>query len=153
MVQVGLQDVAFGASCETSVRRFIDNSEEIAGCVAWLTNPDIINALQRIRQCRVVVTADGVHNRAALGLHRFARQVGRARGRYRALMHHKFLVRYTNGEPTDVLLGSYNFTRHSNNNIGESIVVLHGASIARQFADEAIRAWSGSRAIRANHAR
>jgi len=144
-------DVAFGYRCESLVRRFIENSTEIAGCVAWFTNPVLIHALGRLerRGQRVVVTADAVHNRACVGLRRIgARQVGSARGRFRALMHHKFLVRYTDGEPSHVLLGSYNFTRHSNRNIGESIIVLRDGSTARLFAEEAERAFRASRPIR-----
>lgn len=154
MEDVAVEDVAFAGSCERAVRRFIDQSEEITGCVAWLTNPAIVAALGRLDRCRIVVTADVVHNRAALGLRRIrARQVGRARGRYRALMHHKFLVRFTGGEPTHVLLGSYNFTRRSDSNIGESIVVIRCTRTARKFADEAERALRGSRPIRAHASR
>lgn len=151
MEDVAIEDIAFARRCEEVVKRFIDRSEEIAGCVAWLTNPAIIHALDRVPQCRIVVTADVVHNRGSTDLRRIgARQVGRARGRYRALMHHKFLVRFTDGQPTHVLLGSYNFTRMSNHNIGESIVVIRCARTAREFADEAEHALRSSRPIRAN---
>jgi phosphatidylserine/phosphatidylglycerophosphate/cardiolipin synthase-like enzyme len=153
MADVTIHDVAFADRCETVVRRFIDESEGITGCVAWMTNPNIIDALSRLQHCRLVVTADGVHNRIP-ALHRLGvRQVGQARGRYRALMHHKFLVRITRGEPTHVLVGSYNFTRHSNHNIGESIIVLKCARTARQFYEEAERALRGSRPIRAHAVR
>lgn len=153
MAGVSVQDVAFSRDCERAVLGFIRNSDEILGCVAWLTNPEAIRELARLPTCRITVTADVVHNRPALGLNRFARQIGCARGRYRALMHHKFLVRITNGQPTHVLLGSYNFTRRSNHNIGESVVVLADPQAARKFANEAQRAWDGSRPIRVNHAR
>jgi hypothetical protein len=153
MAGMSVQDVAFSADCERAVLGFIRSSDEILGCVAWLTNPEAIRMLARVPTCRITVTADTVHNRPALGLHRFARQVGCARGRYRALMHHKFLVRITNGQPTHVLLGSYNFTRRSNHNIGESVIVVEDRQTARKFANEAQRAWDASRPIRANHAR
>lgn len=144
-------DIAFGDRCEQVVRRFIHESSDITGCVAWLTNPSIIRELAQLDHCSIVVTADTVHNRQALGLHRIGvRQVGRARGRYRALMHHKFLVRLTNGRPSHVLIGSYNFTRHSNNNIGESVVVIHEPRVAARFAAEARRACHCSRPIRAH---
>jgi phosphatidylserine/phosphatidylglycerophosphate/cardiolipin synthase-like enzyme len=68
-------------------------------------------------------------------------------------MHHKFLVRITNGQPTHVLLGSYNFTRRSNNNIGESVMVLADRETARKFANEAQRAWDATRPIRVQHVR
>ena len=153
MVAASIEDIAFVDSCEQAVRRFIDNSEEVIGCVAWLTNPAIILSLARIRQCRIVVTADSVHNRASLGLHRVARQVGYARGRFRRLMHHKFIVRLVNGQPKEVLLGSYNFTRRSSQNLGESVVVIRDEHTAQQFASEADRLWSTARPIRARHAR
>lgn len=144
-----VQDIAFSSDCERVVQQFIQQSEELLGCVAWLTNPAIIEDLARLgSNCRLVVTADVVHNRASLGLHRIARQVGRARGRFRELMHHKFLVRLTNGEPTHVLVGSYNFTRRSNHNIGESVVVLACSRAAQHFADETHRALRASRPIR-----
>ena len=154
MEDIAIEDIAFADRCELVVQRFIEQSDNIAGCVAWLTNPRIIDALSRLQSTRIVVTADTVHNRASAGLRRIgARQVGRARGRFRALMHHKFLVRLTDGQPTHVLMGSYNFTRHSNSNIGESIVVLRCARTARRFADEVERAMRGARPIRAHATR
>jgi len=153
MAGVNVEDIAFSADCERAVLNFVHNSDEILGCVAWLTNPEAISSLARVPRCRVTVTADTVHNRLAMGLNRFARQIGRARGRYRALMHHKFLVRLTNGQPTHVLLGSYNFTRRSNHNIGESVLVLKDPQTARKFANEAERAWDAAHPIRPNHGR
>lgn len=144
-----VQDVVFSSRCERAVVQFINDSEEIVGCIAWLTNPNIISALSSVPYCKIVVTADVVHNRRHLGLHDIgARQIGAARGRYRALLHHKFIVRLTDGQPTHVLMGSYNFTRRSNANIGESIVIIRCSETARQFADEADRALRASRPIR-----
>ena len=151
MAGVAIQDVAFAGRCERVVIDFINRSENVVGCVAWLTNPMVIAALERIPRAEIVVTADTVHNRPALGLHRIGvRQIGAARGRYRSLMHHKFMVRLTNGQPTHVLLGSYNFTRRSNHNIGESIIVVKCSRTAGLFADEARRALRASRPIRYN---
>lgn len=146
-----IEDIAFAERCEQSVVEFINQSENVIGCVAWLTNPRIVEALARMPRAQIVVTADRVHNRPSLGLHRIGvRQVGAARGRYRLLLHHKFVVRLTMGQPTHVLLGSYNFTRRSNHNIGESIVVIRCNRTAQMFADEARRAIRASRPIRYN---
>jgi len=155
MEDIAIEDVAFADRCETVVQRFIEDSDDVTGCVAWLTNPRLLDALSRLQSTRIVVTADKVHNRtAAAALRRIgARQIGCARGRFRALMHHKFLVRITDGQPTHVLIGSYNFTRHSNNNIGESLVVLRCTRTARRFADEVERAMRGSRPIRGHASR
>ena len=149
MDEVAVEDIAFGVQCEEAVVHFIAESDEVVGCVAWLTNTRIINTMESVPRRSIVVTADVVHNRPHLGLRRIAtRQVGRARGRYRQLMHHKFLVRLTNGVPTHVLIGSYNFTRRSNSNIGESVIVIRSMACARKFADEHRRAWRASRPIR-----
>lgn len=154
MAREVVQDIAFSSRCESLVLRFIKDSEEIQGCVAWLTSPIIIHELSRVPRCHMVVTADTVHNRAASALRSInARQVGRARGRYRALMHHKFLVRFTAGQPSHVLMGSYNFTRRSNHNIGESALVIQDAGVARRFADEFDKAYRASRPIRLNDRR
>lgn len=149
-----VQDVAFSSRCESTVMRFIRDSDEIIGCVAWLTNRQIIDELRRLHRCRITVTADVVHNRPHLGLQSIgARQVGVGRGRYRALMHHKFMVRLNRGRPTHVLMGSYNFTRRSNANLGESIVVIACGETARAFAEEAERVFADSRPIRYYHGR
>lgn len=151
MDQPNVVDIAFGQRCEQVVLDFIRCSDSVIGCVAWLTNPDVIVALTRLRMSQIVVTADTVHNRRSLDLQRAGvRQIGAARGRYRSLMHHKFIVRITDGQPTHVLLGSYNFTRRSNNNLGESVIVLQCERAATLFADEAVRAWRSSRPIRRN---
>ena len=103
MAQVNVIDVAFAQRCEQVVLDFIYGSDTVMGCVAWLTNPDIVLALSRLHMSQVVVTADSVHNRRTLGLTRAGvRQIGAARGRFRSLMHHKFLVRLTNGRPSHV---------------------------------------------------
>ena len=145
------RDVAFGPQCEGAVIRFLADSQEVVGCVAWLTNPHIVDAIAGVPDHRIVVTADIAHNRPRVGLRRLVvRQVGRARGRYRLLMHHKFMVRITDGVPTHVMIGSYNYTRRSNSNIGESIVVIRSETCAQMFADEHARAWLASRPIRYN---
>lgn len=127
---------------------------EVVVCVAWLKSTRVVNELSRTPST-VVLTSDRVHraNRAALnalpsrqGL-RPASVVGLARGRFRPLMHNKFLVLIDGtGAPYSVLTGSYNYTQHSTKNL-ENIVRIDSDEIANAYFDEALELYKVSRQL------
>jgi len=102
----------------------------------------------------MIVTSDRVHrsNRALLNRlpprenKRPVSIVGTARGRYRPLMHNKFLVLMRDREPYAVLTGSYNYTAHSDLNM-ENILRVNDASVAQAYYNEAMEIYSVSRAL------
>ena len=65
-----------------------------------------------------------------------------AKGRFGALMHHKFLVRLDiTGAPVAVWTGSFNFTAGAESNI-ENGMTIHDPVIARAFLEEFCRVWA-----------
>lgn len=138
---------------EDAICNFIRESEEVVGCVAWLKSRRIISALQGC-PCTLVVTSDRVHRAARAILsslpHRSGLRavsvVGLARGRFRPLMHNKFIVMMRNGTPRAVITGSFNFTAHSNANL-ENVVRIDDASVARAYYTEAMSIYDISRRL------
>ena len=134
--------------CET-----IAQAEEVVACVAWLKSRPILAALQS-KPSTVIVTSDRVHrsNRAALmripprtGF-RAVSIVGVARGRFRPLMHNKFIVLLREQRPYAVLTGSYNFTAHSKINL-ENIMLINSPEVARVYYREAMAIYAISRQL------
>ena len=138
---------------ERALCEFIDESEEVVGCVAWLKSRPILRALQN-RPCTLLVTSDRVHRsaRAALNAlpHRTGTRavsiVGLARGRFRPLMHNKFIVMVRNRVPCAVMTGSFNFTAHSNANL-ENMVRIDDPIIASAYYEEAMEIYRISRRL------
>ena len=66
-------------------------------------------------------------------------KVGLARGKFRHLMHHKFIVGFTDSAevPSFVITGSFNFTQNSASNNLENIVRIDNARIAQAYFQEA----------------
>ena len=138
---------------EEVVCEAIAQAEEVVACVAWLKSRPILAALQA-KPSTVIVTSDRVHrsNRASLmripprtGF-RAVSIVGVARGRFRPLMHNKFIVLLREQRPYAVLTGSYNFTAHSKVNL-ENIMLINSPEVARVYYREAMAIYAISRQL------
>lgn len=118
----------------------------IVGCVAWLRSPRIMRALAKV-PCNIAITND-----VNLPLRQYKTlkpmnkkyaavcKVGLARGKMRHLMHHKFIVGFTDSDrvPSFVITGSFNFTHNSANNNLENIVRIDCKKIASAYLGEAM---------------
>lgn len=160
-ITVHFGDVAAAAEA------FIRDSPMIVGCVAWVKSRRLIAVLAE-RPVALVVNKEfglrvqGNPEREALrpltgGVPSRllpsptpkepelapVRCVGwTAKGRFGALMHHKFLVRLdTAGEPVAVWTGSFNLTAGAENNI-ENGMVIDDTAIAQAFLSEFSRVWA-----------
>lgn len=153
--------------------RFIEGSEAIVGCIAWITSSEMVDALAK-RPVALIVNkepflkpggkASAARQRETLarlqgGLRRrdfpeplsrmyqtrndiieAVRCVGHtgARVQNAPLMHHKFAVRLTNGKPTAVWTGSFNWTVNASSSI-ENAVEIHDPEVAAQYLAEFAR--------------
>lgn len=153
--------------------RFIEGSDAIVGCIAWITSSELVDALAQ-RPVALVVNkepflkpngkASAARQRQTLarlqgGLRRrdfpaplnrmyqnrndiieAVRCVGHtgARVQNAPLMHHKFAVRLTNGKPTAVWTGSFNWTVNASSSI-ENAVEIHDPDVAAQYLAEFAR--------------
>ena len=138
---------------EQVVCNAIREADEVVACVAWLKSRPIITAL-RSKPSTIIVTSDRVHraDRGALSSipprtgFRAISIVGIARGRFRPLMHNKFIVLLRNRRPYSVLTGSYNFTAHSRANL-ENLVRIDSEQVSTAFYAEAMAIYAVSRRL------
>lgn len=168
----GKVTVHFG-DVASAAQTFIEGSDAIVGCVAWVKSPRLVEVLAQRPVALVVnkefgLRVDGHHERTPLlrlngglpstlvpvALRRAGakldpvRCVGwAARGRIGALMHHKFMVRLTKGPrsytPTAVWTGSFNLTSGAERNIENGMVIADPA-LARAYLEEFARVYAVS---------
>lgn len=156
----------------SQVEAFISESDAIVGCVAWVRSPRQVEALSQRPVALVVnkefsLRQDGHAERKPLlllkggvpskaipepvtqnGPLEAVRCAGwAARGRFGAIMHHKFLVRLTRRGrsyiPTAVWTGSFNLTTGAEGNI-ENGMVLTSPELVQAFLNEFARVWAVS---------
>ena len=109
-------------------------------CVAWVREARLIRAMPRDTQ--LIVTNDTRLPAYSRLRKSNVRKIGTRRGRFRALMHNKFVVGYTDGsdEPAFVATGSYNWTQHSRINL-ETVTVIHDPVVAKHFEQHFGAIW------------
>ena len=123
----------------------------VVGAMAWFHDRSILRALAGCRGVGFVVTSEkgcARHHAARFGalppFHEGERSavkiVGRATGRRRALMHHKFAVGLDADKitPLWVLTGSYNPTAHARGSL-ENVLLARDPALARVYLREYLR--------------
>ena len=124
--------------------------KSIVGCVAWLSHPGILEEMSK-KPCSIVVTYDKsnfkphVRERYRKLTPAFAKSikyVGGRSGRFKAKMHHKFLVMLNDsGYPFAVLTGSFNMSSNATQNL-ENIMYIADEEVASVFYSEWEKIWS-----------
>lgn len=118
----------------------------VEGCLAWLTDPCLLQALASVH-ADIVVTSDKLHTKKRFARLASVRRVGRQRGRRRPLLHHKFMVGISkNGQPLWVLTGSMNWSLHAQHNL-EHVLMIEDPNVAKSFREEFKRIRAISRPI------
>ena len=137
-----------GARIKSSVIRMVNKKETcfVVGCIAWLSNKDILKAMATKKGCCIVCTKDrmtkGIRNQQAYSNIKPAypggviRVVGEGRGWHKSLMHHKFLVGLdSDGKPFWVTNGSFNMTEHATTNL-ENLMIMEDPDVALCYFEE-----------------
>lgn len=107
--------------------RLISTSKKVVGCVAWLTNPKVLTALEKV-DSTIVMTKHRAN--------RWKRHIKvKFIGKRRLLMHHKFLVGFDDCGPSWVSLGSFNVTKSAVSNL-ENMLVFKDRKLAKIFSLE-----------------
>lgn len=124
-----------------------EDTAYVVGCVAWLSNKRILQCMaEHLKGVTIITTADKLttrrKNQQAYARLRgcFAggviRVVGEGRGRFKSLMHHKFLIGLSEArEPIWLMNGSFNITESALRHI-ENVMILDDPEIAGTFFDE-----------------
>ena len=130
----------------------------VVGAMAWFHDRSILRALSRCCGVSFVITSErgcGRYHEARFGslppFHAQERSavkiVGKATGRRRALMHHKFAVGLGDDkEPLWVLTGSYNPTEHSRGSL-ENALLVRSPDLAAVYYREYQRLFNISRHV------
>ena len=111
----------------TTLVRLISESECVVGCVAWLTHPQVLSALEKV-DSTIVMTK---HRANYWKRHIKVKFIGKGR----LLMHHKFLVGFDASGPAWVSLGSFNVTKSAVTNL-ENMLVCRDRRLAKVFSKE-----------------
>ena len=137
------------------LRRKILSARYVVACVAWCSNPTLLDALRRCKGVSLVVQYD----RALLRKHReeltqltpmpgAKSAVSFVRGKGRCLMHHKFAVYLDDHRrPTSVTTGSFNWTKNSTKN-AEHLVEVRTPAVAARFMQEHLQVLGISTPLR-----
>ena len=133
---------------------FIDNSECVVICMAWLTNQKVVKALTK-KPCVLILQNESWLNKKG-GLAKKTREMYSQLRKSTTTfmsdtlttdiltcgmishpqnMHHKFAVRITDNKPTSVWTGSFNPTTNGNQSI-ENALVIHNEQIASAYYQE-----------------
>lgn len=135
---------------------FIEKSDSIVICMAWLTNQKVMKALTN-KTCVLILQNESWLNKKG-GLAKKTREMyASIRASKKSIvvgsktikedllvcgmishpqnMHHKFAVRITDGKPTSVWTGSFNPTTNGNQSI-ENALVIHNEQIASAYFQE-----------------
>ena len=141
---------------EDHLVEFIRESESVVICMAWLTNQKVLKVLLE-KPCVLILQNETWLNKKG-GLAKKARDMyASIRSSKKSIvvgnetikedllvcgmishpqnMHHKFVVRIQEGNPTSVWTGSFNPTTNGNESI-ENALVIHNEQIARAYFQE-----------------
>ena len=125
----------FSSLTEVVERHIRECAGPIQGCIAWLTEPSLVRALSENTYGSTIIVTNDARRRLTSSCGKLkVLRVGTASGRFRPLMHHKFVVLCdAQGAPASVLTGSFNFTAHSALNC-ETLMHIESREMARHFS-------------------
>lgn len=131
----------------------------VVGCVAWLSNKRILKCMaEHLAGVTLITTTDKL-TRSRKNQQAYAklggcfaggviRTVGEGRGRYRSLMHHKFLCGLNAArEPIWIMNGSFNITESACSNL-ENLMSFEDSEIAQTFFEEFKRVFRISKPLK-----
>ena len=138
-----------GRGIQNSIVRHIGREDTVymVGCVAWLSNKRILkNMAEKLSGVSIICTKDRLTTRrknqqaysklSGCFQGGVIRTMGEGRGRFKSLMHHKFLIGLSAArEPIWVMNGSFNVTESAVTNL-ENIMIFDDPEIASTFFDE-----------------
>tara|TARA_B100000963_G_C22511652_1_gene618644 strand:- start:346 stop:765 length:420 start_codon:yes stop_codon:yes gene_type:complete len=122
------------ASILRAICRTIRLSDKVRACVAWCTNPRILDALEE-RDSEIIMTRAKCNRwKRAIKV----KYMGSGRGKNKVLLHHKFAVCFRKGKPHTIITGSYNWTKSASRHY-ENITIIEDPDIAEGFYEEFCR--------------
>ena len=140
-----------------NIRR--EDTAYVVGCVAWLSNKRILKCMaEQLRGVTLITTTDKLTKRrnnqqayaklAGCFAGGVIRTAGEGRGRFKSLMHHKFLCGLNEArEPIWVMNGSFNITESACTNL-ENLMSFDDREIAQTFFEEFKRVFKISKPLK-----
>ena len=139
-----------------NIRR--EDTSFVVGCVAWLSNKRVLKTMsEKLKGVTIICTKDRLTTRrnnqvaysklSACYKGGTIRTMGEGRGRYKSLMHHKFLVGLNEaGDALWVSNGSFNMTEGATSHL-ENCMIISDPLIANVFLDEFVNIFKISRPL------
>ena len=138
-----------------NIRR--QDTNYVVGCVAWFTNKKILKCMaEYLAGVSIVTTNDRLTTRRSNQLayaqlkacySDVIRTVGVGKGRFKSLMHNKFVCGLDQGrQPIWVMNGSFNLTDSAVTNL-ENVMFLDDPTIANTFLEEFKRIYDISKPL------
>lgn len=128
-----------------NIRR--DDTAYMVGCVAWLSNKRVLKCMaEHLKGVSIICTKDRLTTRRnnQVAYSKLSgcfqggviRTMGEGRGRFKSLMHHKFLIGLNSKRiPIWIMNGSFNVTESAVTNI-ENVMIFDDPEIAATFFEE-----------------
>jgi|TARA_B110000858_G_C17808819_1_gene479640 hypothetical protein len=138
-----------GRAIQNTIVRNIKREDTVyvVGCIAWLSNKRVLKTMsENTKGVSIICTKDKLTKRKT-NQRAYAklsgcfqggviRTMGAGRGRFKSLMHHKFLIGLSaERTPVWVMNGSFNVTESAVTNL-ENIMVFDDPEIAMTFFEE-----------------
>lgn len=150
-----------GRGIQNAIMRHIrrEDTAYIVGCVAWLSNKRILKGMaEKLKGVSLICTKDRLTTRRKnqVAYSKLSgcfqggviRTIGEGKGRFKSLMHHKFLIGLNSmREPVWCMNGSFNMTESAVTNI-ENIMIFDDPEIATTFFGEFKRLHRISKPLR-----
>ena len=145
-VEVWVDDIA------AHIARELARCDGALCCVAWLTNPRLLAALEKLDGVRLVVTKDKLLKRYTRAYQQLPKQdkdkvAVKALGSSRkgsSMMHHKFCVGLRDGKPLFVLTGSFNWSASATRAL-ENVVCLRDPNVVDFYRSEHAALWKAAK--------
>lgn len=141
--KINLEDIRSGnitmicTDIKEKLINIIRQSEKIIGCIAWITDSDIIRELLS-KETHLVINKERwikkcLHLKDYYDNFTSIKYVGNPHGKKgNPMMHNKFLVFYDNGVPIKTWTGSFNFTKNSDKSY-ENAILIEDQTIAEGY--------------------
>jgi len=126
--------------------------DEALCCVAWLSNAELLAALEKLDGVRIVLTKDKLIKRYVRAYERLPKQgrdnvavkaLGSSR-RGSSMMHHKFCIGLRDGKALFVITGSFNWSASATRAL-ENVLCLSDPAVVDFYQQEHAAVWKAAK--------
>lgn len=139
---------------ENVICKKIEKADQIYICSAWLSSVKIMEITAQIdavailtNDVKITEGSAAYDKKLVARLKKSFHQIYIYHNQEKRLMHNKFIILFSDGEPYAIITGSYNCTIGANNNY-ENIIYVEDAGIAGKYLTEFMKIKNNSNQLR-----